>query len=75
MIVKHKNDQYQWLWWQLAAYFAENSAKDDWFFWLYSNVQTVVYQLTLMNEGKFLKNTKHADQNKAMQGEVFSPNR
>ena len=42
MIIRHKNDQYQRLWWQLAAYFAKNSAKNDWFFWLCSNVQTVL---------------------------------
>ena len=41
MILRLKNDQYQCLWWQLAAYFAKNSAKNDWFFRLCSNVQTV----------------------------------
>ena len=44
MVLRHKNDQYQCLWWQLAAYFVKNSAKNDWFFWLCSNVQTVHFQ-------------------------------
>ena len=42
MILRLKNDQYQCLWWQLAAYFAKNSAKNDWFFWLCSKVQIVM---------------------------------
>ena len=41
MILRHKNDQYQCLWWQLAAYFAKKSAKNDWFVWLCSNLHTV----------------------------------
>ena len=41
MILRHKNDQYQCLWRQLAAYFAKNSAKNDWFFWLCSNIRTM----------------------------------
>ena len=47
MILRHKNDQYQCLWWQLAAYFVKNSAKNDWFFWLCSNVQTVECEVNL----------------------------
>ena len=54
MILRLKNDQYQCLWWQLAAYFAKNSAKNEWFFWLCSNVQIVPSETLNRLSEKFL---------------------